>query len=163
MRISDWSSDVCSSDLWPGDVSGTWDRERQVSQGRVTCPCALLRCNGTLRSPPRYRPRPAMTARRARRSVDALPQRTAMTSHADPPQPPATAAVRRKDPSREPGYDARISQHDGRNWPMPYSTPDISTVALAGHPGPGQTPPFEALPPTSEERRVGKAWVTPCK
>src|SRR3546814_2166015 len=112
MRISDWSSDVCSSDLWPWDVSGTWDRERQVSHGRVTCPCALLRCNGTLRSPPRYRPRPAMTARRARRSVDALPQRTAMTSHADPPQPPATAAVRRTDPSREPGYDARLSQHD---------------------------------------------------
>src|SRR3546814_5350781 len=109
MRISDWSSDVCSSDF------GTWDRERQVSHGRVTCPCALLRCNGTLRSPPRYRPHPAMTARRARRSVDALPQRTAMTSHADPPQPPATAAVRRTDPSREPGYDARLSQHDGRN------------------------------------------------
>src|SRR3546814_3532383 len=64
-----------------------------------------------------------MTARRARRSVDALPQRTAMTSHADPPQPPATAAVRRTDPSREPGYDARLSQHDGRNWLMPYSTP----------------------------------------
>src|SRR3546814_8725104 len=25
MRISDWSSDVCSSDLRPGDRDGTWD------------------------------------------------------------------------------------------------------------------------------------------
>src|SRR3546814_17724225 len=86
-----------------------------------------------------------MTARRARRSVDALPQRTAMTSHADPPQPPATAAVRRTDPSRAPGYDDRLSQHDGRNWLMPYSTPDIRNVALPAHPSAGTTTLFEAL------------------
>src|SRR3546814_10977072 len=86
-----------------------------------------------------------MTARRARRSVDALPQRTAMPSHADPPPPPATAAVRRTDPSRAPGYDARLSQHDGRNWLMPYSTPDIRNVALPGPPDPAKTTTFEAL------------------
>src|SRR3546814_15965399 len=154
MRISDWSSDVCSSDLWPGDVSGTWDRERQVSHGRVTCPCALLRCNGTLRSPPRYRPRPAMTARRARRSVDALPQRTAMTSHADPPQPPATAAVRRTVPSRAPGYDARLAQHAGRNWLMQYSLPNIRNTALVVHTGTVKTTPVHNfLPPDVAHHR----------
>src|SRR3546814_19012152 len=85
-----------------------------------------------------------MTARRSRRTVDALPQRTAMTSHADPPQPPATAAVRRTDPSREPGYHARLSHQDGRNWLMPYSTPETRNVALAGHPRDGKPTLFEA-------------------
>src|SRR5690606_17005603 len=94
----------------------TWDLDPQVRRDRVMRAFPLLRCNGTLCPPPRYRPRPAMTARRARRSVDALPKRTAMTSHADSP--------RQFDDGSTPGnpaFDAGLSQHDGRNWLMPYS------------------------------------------
>src|SRR3546814_5642362 len=39
MRISDWSSDVCSSDLLNASLSRDWDsqiRDRRVDQARIT-------------------------------------------------------------------------------------------------------------------------------
>src|SRR3546814_3365486 len=42
MRISDWSSDVCSSDLWgPGYVSDDYDYDPESVDGRLGEPMAL--------------------------------------------------------------------------------------------------------------------------
>src|SRR3546814_20818453 len=53
MRISDWSSDVCSSDLYPGEtIVSVLGIRHQESSGRATTPISktdtkLARANGT--------------------------------------------------------------------------------------------------------------------
>ena len=62
-----------------GEVEGA-----RLASGGVMRAFALLRCNGTLCLPARYRPLPAMTARRAHRSVAALSLADSHDACADP-------------------------------------------------------------------------------
>src|SRR3546814_8280785 len=53
MRISDWSSDVCSSDLIPSDRASVLEARRRSLEGRSGCGiCGMAQVEAVLRPPP---------------------------------------------------------------------------------------------------------------
>src|SRR3546814_6403333 len=82
MRISDWSSDVCSSDLTPGSTAWTWQDNVDGKPASIAYVDSLTAPGYQVHDNPRY-PKLAEDFRRSLEVVRALPCDVLVTPHPD--------------------------------------------------------------------------------
>src|SRR3546814_5256467 len=113
MRISDWSSDVCSSDLLSRRGFPAWRAERQRNRAAAIAVPARVRPLAVALSAPEFRPRPfhACPARRQGRSY--VPALSTPAAGAAPHARPSPLAPVRHIPST----GGRTPRPQDRIWP----------------------------------------------